>query len=199
MRFIEGKTTLRELSKEDAKIIDEHEAPYVAALPDRLYASLLELEHAPTGFRSVTRLDHSLMCASWAHRDGHDEEYVVAALLHDIGDILCPANHAEFAADILKPYVREEIDWIIRKHEIFQGWYLWHLWAQDRNARDVYRATAFSRLRRVLRTLRSAGDRSLLPRDAACRILQADDRPGDRQALDEIPGIRALHRNGGNG
>src|SRR6185503_16083731 len=49
------------------------------------------------GGYAVTRLEHSLQTATRAHRDGRDEEYVVCALLHDIGDILLPANHAELA------------------------------------------------------------------------------------------------------
>src|SRR3546814_8260167 len=34
----------------------------------------------------VDRLEHCLQTATRAHRDGRDEEYVVMALLHDIGD-----------------------------------------------------------------------------------------------------------------
>src|SRR3546814_9430398 len=36
----------------------------------------------------VDRLEHCLQTATRAHRDGRDEEYVVMALLHDIGDTL---------------------------------------------------------------------------------------------------------------
>ena len=62
-------------------------------------------EHSYPG-ELVNRLVHSLQTATRAHRDGHDEEYVVAALLHDLGDLLSTMNHAEYAASIIKPYVR---------------------------------------------------------------------------------------------
>ncbi len=84
----------------------------------------------------VDRLVHSLQTATRAHRDGRDEEYVVAALLHDIGDILSTLNHSEYAAAILKPYVRPHVYWTVRHHGLFQGYYYFHHFGQDRNARD---------------------------------------------------------------
>ncbi|MEM6914564.1 MAG: phosphohydrolase, partial [Pseudomonadota bacterium] len=46
----------------------------------------------------VDRLTHCLQTATRAHRDGRDEEYVVCALLHDIGDTLGGYNHQDVAA-----------------------------------------------------------------------------------------------------
>ena len=51
----------------------------------------------------VTRLEHSLQAATRARRDGADNELIVAALIHDIGDDLAPFNHAEIAARLLRP------------------------------------------------------------------------------------------------
>jgi len=87
----------------------------------------------------VTRLEHSLQTASRAHRDGRDEEYVVCALLHDVGDILAPSNHAELGAMILKPYVSEQNYWMMDKHGIFQGYYFFHHLGLDRDMRDEFR------------------------------------------------------------
>ena len=56
-------------------------------LADRVIAHLKLLEGDCGGF-AVDRMEHSLQSASLAHRDGMDEEYVVCALLHDIGDTL---------------------------------------------------------------------------------------------------------------
>jgi predicted HD phosphohydrolase len=67
------------------------------------------------------RLTHSLQTATLAYRAGEDEEYVVCALLHDLGDTLGTYNHADIAAAILKPFVSEQNHWIIEKHGIFQG------------------------------------------------------------------------------
>jgi predicted HD phosphohydrolase len=72
-------------------------------------------------------------------RDGADEELIVAALLHDIGDELAPYNHADLAAAILRPYVRAEVTWIVAQHGLFQNYYYVHHLGGDRNARDRYR------------------------------------------------------------
>src|SRR6202035_3032313 len=71
----------------------------------------------------VDRLEHSLQAARLAYRERMDEEYVVCALLHDMGDILASTNHAELAATVLKPFVSEENWWLLQHHGIFQGYY----------------------------------------------------------------------------
>ena len=87
----------------------------------------------------MDRLEHSLQSATRAYRDGADEEMVVAALLHDIGDLLSPYNHSEMAAAVLRPYVSEKTHWIVRHHGLFQSYYYAHHTGGDRNARDAYR------------------------------------------------------------
>ena len=96
---------------------------------------------SPDRFRGTrwTGLEHSLQSATRAHRDGADEEMVVAALLHDIGDLLSPYNHSEMAAAVLRPYVSEKTYWIVRHHGLFQSYYYAHHSGGDRNARDAYR------------------------------------------------------------
>ena len=92
-----------------------------------------------TGGYAVDRLTHSLQTATRAHRDGRDEEYVVCALVHDIGDTLASLNHAELAAVIVEPFVSELNHWIVKHHGIFQGYYFFHHIGLDRNMRDRYR------------------------------------------------------------
>ena len=87
----------------------------------------------------VTRLGHSLQTATRAERDGADEETIVCALLHDVGDVLAPANHSQIAAALLAPYVGEKNHWIIKHHGVFQGYYYFHYFDQDRNARERFR------------------------------------------------------------
>jgi predicted HD phosphohydrolase len=87
----------------------------------------------------VSRLEHCLQTATRAERDGADEETIVCALLHDIGDVLSPANHSQAAATLLQPYVSEKNCWIVRHHGLFQGYYYFHFAGQDRDARDTYR------------------------------------------------------------
>ncbi len=86
----------------------------------------------------VSRLEHSLQTATRAERDGRDDEYVLCALIHDIGDTLAPYNHPEIGAAIVKPFVSEANHWMVAHHGIFQGYYFWHYIGLDKNARDGY-------------------------------------------------------------
>jgi predicted HD phosphohydrolase len=99
----------------------------------------MKLLKGDTGGFAVDRLTHCLQTATRAHKDGRDTEYVVCALLHDIGDTLGPSNHADIAATILEPYVSEENHWIVKHHGIFQGYYFFHFLGLDKNMRDKYK------------------------------------------------------------
>ncbi len=123
---------------EDWQIIADHYPEFAAALPKRILDHLKLLDGDFGGF-PIDRLQHSLQSATRAHLDGRDEEYVVCALLHDIGDTLGPSNHADIAATILQPYVSEENHWIIKHHGIFQGYYFFHYLGLDRNGRDAFK------------------------------------------------------------
>ena len=107
-------------------------------LPDRVLAHLQLLDGDHGGF-PVDRLTHSLQTATLAHRDGRDEEYVVCALLHDIGDTLGSFNHPDIAAAILKPFVSEANLWMVQHHGIFQGYNFFHHIGLDRNMRDTFK------------------------------------------------------------
>ena len=107
-------------------------------LADRVLAHLALLDGDYGGF-PVDRLTHSLQTATLAHADGRDEEYVVCALLHDIGDTLGSYNHPDVAAAILKPFVSDENHWMVEKHGIFQGYYFFHHIGMDRDMREAFR------------------------------------------------------------
>ncbi|HEX6858583.1 MAG TPA: HD domain-containing protein [Caulobacteraceae bacterium] len=111
---------------------------YALELPDRIISHLKLLRGDCGGF-AVDRLEHSLQTATRAHKDGRDEEYVVCALLHDIGDVLGPRNHADVAAAIVQPFVSEENHWMVANHAIFQGYYFFEHLGLDRNMRDQFR------------------------------------------------------------
>jgi len=131
-------TSFEDSTREDWQNIIQEQAGMFAGLPDRIIAHLLLLKGDHGGF-PVDRLDHCLQTATLAHQAGEDEEYVVCALLHDIGDTLATMNHAELAATILQPFVSEENYWMVKHHGIFQGFYFFHHLDMDRNARDQYR------------------------------------------------------------
>jgi predicted HD phosphohydrolase len=124
-------------TKEDYELLERSEREYARHLPDHVLAALARLDHSLEGY-PVSRLGHSLQ-ATRALRDGADEEMIVAALIHDVGDELAPYNHQEIAAAILRPYVRPEVTWIVQHHALFQNYYYVHHFGGDRNARDRLR------------------------------------------------------------
>ncbi len=132
-------TDIAASTESDWKIILSKLGPFAAKLPDRVLAHLRLLDGDFGGF-PVDRLTHSLQTATRAHRDGRDEEYVVCALLHDIGDTLGTYNHADIPAAILKPFVSEANQWMIQHHGIFQGYYFFHHIGMNRDMREAFRS-----------------------------------------------------------
>jgi len=125
-------------TKEDWDIIAEHSKGFNKGLAKRVLDHLRLLDGDYGGF-PVDRLTHSLQTATRAHRDGRDEEYVVCALLHDIGDTLGSYNHPDVAAAILKPFVSEANYWMVANHGMFQGYYFFHHLGLDRDMRDQFK------------------------------------------------------------
>ena len=100
---------------------------------------LLKAMQGPTLGYKIDRYQHSLQSATRARRDGADEEMQVVALLHDIGDVIAPDNHSQFAASVLRPYVSDTSHWLVQHHGVFQGYYYFHHVGQDRDAREQFR------------------------------------------------------------
>ena len=130
-------TSMAAGTREDYELLESLEAHFASTTADRVLEQLRGLAGSLAGYK-VDRLEHSLQSATRACRDGADEEMVVAALLHDIGDLLAPHNHSEMAAAVLRPYVSERTYWIVRQHGLFQSYYYAHHTGGDRNARDRY-------------------------------------------------------------
>jgi predicted HD phosphohydrolase len=137
-----GKTVsfrqMKDGTREDYLLLDESERDFAKGLPQQIMTALKRLDHSLEGY-PLTRLGHSLQTATRALRDGADDELVVAALIHDLGDELSPYNHAEIAAGIIRPYVREEVTWIVEQHGLFQTYYYVHHMGGDRHMRDRYK------------------------------------------------------------
>ena len=131
-------THMKDGTSEDWQTIARSFGAFAQGLPDRILAHLKLLEGDFGGF-PIDRLSHCLQTATLAHRDGKDEEYVVCALLHDIGDTLGSYNHADVAAVLLEPFVSEANHWMVKHHAIFQGYYFFHYLGMDRNLRDRYK------------------------------------------------------------
>ncbi|MGH7857297.1 MAG: HD domain-containing protein, partial [Candidatus Binatia bacterium] len=131
-------TRMDEGSAEDWAIIAQKFLPFAGNLADRVLGHLELLKGDHGGF-AVDRYAHSLQTATRALRGGEDEEYVVCALLHDVGDLLTPWQHADAASVILRPFVSEENHWMVQHHPVFQGYYFFHYLGGDRNVREKYR------------------------------------------------------------
>jgi predicted HD phosphohydrolase len=129
--------TMTEGTQQDWDTIMSHLKPFASNGGARVLDHLRLLDGDFGGF-PVDRLTHCLQTATRAHRDGRSEDYVVMALLHDIGDTLGAYNHPDIAAAIIKPFVSEELHWITEHHGIFQGYNFFHYIGLDRNMRDKF-------------------------------------------------------------
>lgn len=128
---------MSESTQADWNIIAAEQKDFSSGNAARILQHLHLLAGDYGGF-PVDRLTHCLQTATRAYRDGRDEEYVVMALLHDIGDTLGAFNHPDIAAAILKPFLSDENLWIVQHHGIFQGHYFFHYLGLDRDMRDQF-------------------------------------------------------------
>ena len=136
-------TQMKDGTKEEYLMLHELEKPFLAGTADRLLREMAKQgEETLSGYR-ITRLEHALQAATRARRDRADIDWVVAALLHDIGDGLAPQNHDRFAAEILRPFLREEVTWVVEHHGIFQMHYYAHHYGWDRELREKYRQSPY--------------------------------------------------------
>ncbi len=131
-------TRMDEGTVEDYALQSELAEPFIACTGERVLGYLEGLVGGLPGFK-VDRYEHSLQTATRAWRAGECEEFVVAALVHDIGDVLAPENHSELAASVLRPYVAKHTCWMVLHHGLFQGYYYYDKIGLDPNARERHR------------------------------------------------------------
>ncbi|HEY5664720.1 MAG TPA: HD domain-containing protein [Ilumatobacter sp.] len=130
-------TSFEGSTKDDWALISSRLPATQALAGENIIEQMRMLARDHGGF-PVSRLEHSLQTATRAEADGRDEEYVLCALLHDIGDTLAPYNHPSVAAGIVKPFVSPANHWMVEHHGIFQGYYFWHHLGMDRDTRDQF-------------------------------------------------------------
>ena len=135
-------TQMKDGDEEDYNFLTKHEVEHTKGTADRLLKALVELDQSLSGYK-VTRLGHSLQSATRAFHGGADIDWIVSALLHDIGDIYAPYNHDEYAASIIRPFVREQCRWVVEKHGDFQMVYYGHLVGGNQNKRDKFKEHVF--------------------------------------------------------
>ncbi len=132
-------TQMKDGTKAEYEMLHELEKPFLALTADRVLEELGRQEHITLEGYKITRLEHGLQSATRAERDGADIDWIVGALLHDIGDGLAPQNHDRMSAEVIRPFVRWDVAWVVEHHGIFQMLYYGHHYGWDQNARDRYR------------------------------------------------------------
>lgn len=98
---------------------------------------LRSLADITDGF-SVDQLTHCLQTATRAEEDGADTELVVASVCHDVGKAVSVVNHPAIAAEVLRPYVRDEVYRVIATHQDFQGRHYYAHLGMDPDSRRRY-------------------------------------------------------------
>ena len=132
-------TAMKDGTREEYELLTRLEKPYLSLTADRVLGELKRVSEATLEGYKITRLEHGLQAGTRALRDGADLDWVVGALLHDIGDGLAPQNHDKMSAEVIRPFVRWDVAWTIEHHGIFQMLYYGHHYGWDRNAREQFR------------------------------------------------------------
>ena len=131
-------TAMKDGTREDYEILAKLEKPFLALTADRILTELRQSGETTLEGYQITRLEHALQSGTRAMRDGADIDWIVGALLHDIGDGLAPQNHDRMSAEVIRPFVRWDVAWTVEHHGIFQMLYYAHHYNWDRNARDRF-------------------------------------------------------------
>lgn len=132
-------TQMKDGTKADYDLLAEAEKPYLALTADRVLRELRNQDEDTLSGYKITRMTHGLQAATRARREGADTDWIVGALLHDIGDGLAPQNHDRFSAEVIRPFVRDEVAWVVEHHGIFQTLYYGRHYGWDENARDEFK------------------------------------------------------------
>ncbi len=135
-------TRMDESTAEQWAVIGKQTMEHQGRVADRVLGMLRSLSELTDGF-AVDQLTHSLQTATRAERAGADDEVVVASLCHDIGKAVSVPNHPLIAAEILKPYVRDDVYQMIRAHQDFQGRHYYAHFGGDPDAREQYRGASW--------------------------------------------------------
>ena len=130
---------MKDGTREEYELLARLEKPYLALTADRVLDELKRAGEATLEGYKITRLQHGLQSGTRALRDGADLDWVVGALLHDIGDGLAPQNHDKMSAEVIRPFVRWDVAWTVEHHGIFQMLYYGHHYGWNRNARDQFK------------------------------------------------------------
>jgi predicted HD phosphohydrolase len=131
---------LEQATSEDWQIILRAEAAdrRTHSTGDRLLKLLAAMQNDDALGSPVNLYEHSLQTATRALRAGEDDELIVVALFHDLGEPLSDNHHGLLAAELLAPWISPRRTWLLVHHVEFQRVHFANHPAQDAEARDQY-------------------------------------------------------------
>jgi len=113
-------TRMDESTAEQWAHIGERTFANQGRVADRLIMLLESLAEISDGF-ITDQLTHCLQTATKAEKAGADDEMIFGALMHDVGKAISVPNHGAISAEMIQPYVREDVYLAIKNHQDFQG------------------------------------------------------------------------------
>ena len=131
-------TRMDESTAEEWAVIGVETIQNQPRVAEQFLGMLRQLESITDGF-ATDQLEHSVQTATRAQRAGADDEVVFASLCHDIGKVVSVFNHPAIAAEMIRPFVRDEVYFMIRAHQDFQGRHYYEHFDMDPDAREQYR------------------------------------------------------------
>ena len=108
----DGEQTLGVGFGDGEQLLMMGEDPRLPAMPDKpTLIDFFKLRFAPAQ-------QHLLQSANLAQKNGHSEKIILACLLHDIAVAgFIRSDHGYWGAQMIEPYVDEEVSWAIRVHQ----------------------------------------------------------------------------------
>ena len=135
-------TRMDESTAEQWAAIGAETSKHQGRVADSMLTMLRSLADITDGF-ATDQLTHSLQTATRAERAGADDEVVFASLMHDVGKAVSVPNHPAIAAEMIRPYVRDEVYRMIKFHQDFQGRHYYAHFGGDPDARKQYEGEPF--------------------------------------------------------
>ena len=83
-------TQIKDGTRKEYELLARLEKPFLQLTADRVLSELRRAGEVTLEGYKISRLDHGLQSGTRAYRDGADIDWVVGAVLHDIGDGLAP-------------------------------------------------------------------------------------------------------------
>jgi hypothetical protein len=99
----------RPYSRDDKRPYYQHDEPLLPKMPAA--PTLMDF------YKHRFSTNHVTQSARLAQKNGSSEKVVLACLMHDIGLSIMGTDHGYWAAQLVRPYVDEEVAWAIEKHQ----------------------------------------------------------------------------------